>query len=267
MWGRVLKRFISTATVKRQMINNNIAELILSDPSTKNAIGYDIAQALENNIQALKKETEVGCVIIRSDSPEYFCSGGNIKERAKMTQDEVDAFTSRIRSLLKEIELLPMPTIALLSGGVLGNGFEISLAADMRVLSKETTMRLPQCRIGSIPGLGGITRLTKLIGIARAKELVFCGKKIDSATALSLGIANAVEDTYELARERCIKIGKEILKGSGLAVREAKQVFLKINDNLEWEGYEAEGYRRMIKNKERQEALNRFVEKKAPKML
>ena len=262
---RSLRRYISIATVKRQIIDTDIAELILSDPASRNAMGYDLTAAFEEHIRKLNTEPNISCVIIRSDSPKYFCSGGNLKERAKMTKGEVTLFTDRMRELIRSVERLPMPTIGLLGGNVVGGGCELALATDMRILAKGTNISLPQCRLGIVPGMGGITRLTKLVGPGRAKEIIFTGGKIDCMTALQFGIANGVEDTYDKARERCIKIAKDISKGSKVAIREAKQVFLKIAKNFETEKFEIEAYKRMIENTERQEALNKFVQKKSNK--
>ncbi len=257
-----VKRLFASSLLRSVVQPNHQLELIMSDHSTRNAQGYELTSAFEEQIAFIKQSPDIRSVLLRSDNRDYFCSGGNLRERAKMSHAEVDTFTSRLRNLYKSLESLPVPTIALISGFVMGGGLELALSTDMRVAVRGGQFSLPQCRIGSIPGLGGIRRLRRIVGESKAKEMVFTGEKVDAVTAHRFGLVNDVCDTYDQAYARCAKLGEDIASCSRMSIAEAKKVFVVLGQDVEGETMETDAYRRLILNSEREAAIKKFVSRK-----
>ncbi len=125
--------------------------------------------------------------------------------------------------MLTRLERLELPTIALLHGHCLGLAFELALACDLRVAAEGTALGLPETLLGMIPDVGGTTRLTRLVGPARAKELIFTGRRVDAVTAERWGIVNAIVPGDEL-QAKGDALAAEIAAAAPLAVGMAKRV-------------------------------------------
>ena len=121
-----------------------------------------------------------------------------------MTPDEAEEFVHLLRSTMDRFSKLPMPTICSVEGIAVGGGLEMALAADMRIAGRDAVFGLPETSLAIIPGAGGTQRLPRLIGEARAKELIFTARKINAETALTYGLINYMVDSgtaYEKAIE------------------------------------------------------------------
>jgi methylglutaconyl-CoA hydratase len=141
-------------------------------------------------------------LIIHSSKPGSFCAGADLKERRGMSDEDITIFLDELNDLCRKIETLRMPTIAAIDGPALGGGLEIALACDIRVAGHAVDkIGLPECRMGIIPGAGGTQRLPRLIGVPRAKELIFTGRILDSNIALVYGVWSYLVLTRYLADE------------------------------------------------------------------
>jgi len=138
-------------------------------------------------------------------------------------QQRMRAITDEFQSVLTRLERLELPTIALLHGHCLGLALELALACDLRLAAEGTLLGLPETLLGMIPDVGGTTRLTRLVGPARAKELIFTGRRIDATTAERWGFVNAVVAPDELSA-RGEALAAEIATAAPLAVGMAKRV-------------------------------------------
>jgi len=133
------------------------------------------------------------------------------------------SITDEFQGILNRLERLELPTLALLHGHCLGLAFELALACDLRLAAEGTSLGLPETRLGIIPDVGGTTRLTRLVGPGRAKELIFTGRRIDAPLAEQWGIVNHVVPRETLL-ERAEELAAEIVQSAPLAVGMAKRV-------------------------------------------
>uniref|UniRef100_A0A914ENK0 Enoyl-CoA hydratase n=1 Tax=Acrobeloides nanus TaxID=290746 RepID=A0A914ENK0_9BILA len=215
-------------------------------------------------IDELKFDKHVRAVIIKSDVPGAFCSGADLKERREMPVEEVPKFVYGLRQLTNDIASLPFPVIAAIEGFALGGGLELALACDIRVANKDAKMGLTETKLAIIPGAGGTQRLTRAVGLSRAKELIFTGRMIAGEEAARIGlVSHAVEKD---AFGKALEIGKEILKTGPIAVRLAKIAVdqgaqMDINSALT---VEQQCYAQVIPTQDRVEALKAFAEKRSP---
>ncbi|XP_070537687.1 methylglutaconyl-CoA hydratase, mitochondrial-like [Ptychodera flava] len=246
-----------------------IAVLGLNRPKTRNAISKKMAIMFHDALQTLKFDKSVRSVIIRSTSPGMFCSGADLKERAKMKPNEVGPFVASVRGLLANLENLPMPVIAAIDGLAYGGGLEMALACDIRVASAEAKMALTETKLAIIPGGGGTQRLPRAIGVSLAKEMIFTGKVIDGVEAQRIGLVNyAVEQNEDgdAAYQKAVDVAKAICPNGPIGVKMAK---IAINKGKEVDlqsglAIEEACYAQVIPTKDRLIALKAFAEKKKP---
>lgn len=164
---------------------------------------------------------EVPAVVL-TGAGKAFIAGADVKEMAGMSPEQASGFSARGNQLMNEIERLPVPVIAAVNGYALGGGFEIALAADFMYIAAGATLGLPEVTLGIIPGFGGMRRLCRRIGTARAKELVYTGRLVTAEEAFQLGIANRLaspEALLDQALQTAVLIGN----AAPLALRAAKR--------------------------------------------
>ena len=165
-------------------------------------------------MDALKSDKKVRTIIVRSEVPGIFCAGADLKERAKMSSNEVGPFVSKIRAMINEIANLPVPTIAAIDGLALGGGLELALACDIRVAASSAKMGLVETKLAIIPGGGGTQRLPRAIGMSLAKELIFSARVLDGQEAKSVGlISHVLEQNQEgdAAYRKALDLAREFL--------------------------------------------------------
>jgi methylglutaconyl-CoA hydratase len=117
---------------------------------------------------------------LRSSTPGMFCAGADLKERKTMNEDEVKKFVRKLRSTFSMLEQMECPTISVVDGPALGGGCELALCSDLRVSTEQVLYGLPETGLAIIPGAGGTQRLSRLIGVSRAKELIFTGDRLNA---------------------------------------------------------------------------------------
>lgn len=144
-----------------------------------------------------------------------------------MTQLESVNFVKTLRRLFHEFSQIHCPTIALLDGATLGGGLELALSCDIRIATESTIIGLPETSLAIIPGAGGTQTLSRIVGEAVAKELIFTAERIQPQRALQLGILNYVEADYESAHKKSLEIAKKICANGPIGVRMAKVAISK----------------------------------------
>ena len=154
----------------------------MNRPRQRNAISKLFVDQFKEAIDASINDAR--CIILTSSEPGMFCAGADLKERKEMSADEVVSFKRKMVATFNEFEALPCPTISVMDGPALGGGCELSLCSDLRVCTKQSIMGLPETGLAIIPGAGGTQRLPRLIGVSKAKELIFTGRRINSEEAL-----------------------------------------------------------------------------------
>lgn len=257
-------RFVSESLVLRSD-SNGVARLTLNRPNSANALSLGVLYGLHEHLTDLQFATSVRVVIITGAGEKAFCAGADLKERKGMDERQVRQTVSLIGSVVNQVAALPIPVIAAVNGAAFGGGTELALAADIRIASEGAQMGLTETSLAIIPGAGGTQRLSRLIGVARAKELIYTARRIDAATALQFGLVNHVVPVGQLL-ETADKLAAEIAKNGPVAVRQAKfaidaGLFVDLHTGL---AIEQKAYEVVIPTTDRMEGLLAFAEKRPP---
>lgn len=202
--------------------DNGIAVIGLNRPAACNAFGRTLVDQLSNAISSVRADTKLRVLIIRSLVPKVFCSGADLRERSKMDNSEVLKFVSSLRSIMCNVESLPTPVISAIDGVALGGGLELALATDIRVAVSEAKMGLVETKLAIIPGAGGTQRLPRLVGPAKAKELIYTARIFDGEDAMKIGLINQVvpqNKDGDAAYQSALSIAREILPNGPIGVK------------------------------------------------
>ncbi|OBZ82211.1 Methylglutaconyl-CoA hydratase, mitochondrial [Choanephora cucurbitarum] len=260
-------RTISTQPSKEaylEHVEGGISVLNLNRPSSRNALSVNLVSEFRQALSNVRFSNESRVLIVRSSTPGAFCSGADLKERANMTPAQVNQFLYSLRQAYRELETLPIPTIAAIDGPAFGGGLEMALSCDLRVAGPDAKMGLTETKLAIIPGAGGTQRLPRLIGIPKAKELIFTGQIMNSVTAKEYGVVNHV--SQDSAFEKAMEIAQSILPQGPIAIRMAKMAIdrgahLDMDSGLE---VEQSYYAQVIPTEDRLEGLKAFKEKRKP---
>jgi len=178
-----------------------IAIIQLNRPEKKNSLNFELRQELRTALREIDGDNTLKGVIV-TGGEEIFCSGADITEIQGTTSAESSYRHAReFQILFDQIESLHQPVIAAVSGYALGGGFELTLACDFRIACEGAQFALPEIRIGLFPAGGGTQRLPRLIGVAKAKEIIFTGDPITAEEALSIGLVMKVVPKDRLMEE------------------------------------------------------------------
>lgn len=246
-------------------VNDHIGYIQLNRPDVLNCFDLETLNALGDTVDAIHTDKNVRVVIITGAGEKAFSAGADLKERKTLTDEEVRRNVKKIRDVFSAIDALPQPTIAAINGYALGGGLELALACDFRIAVTDTKLGLPETSMAIIPGAGGTQRLSRLIGEARALELVLTAAKLTSREALECGLLTKIVQSDKLM-ETCEDFAGKILKNGPVAVQQAKYAIKNgMNTDLQT-GLEIESkaYELTIPTKDRMEALNAFNEKRQP---
>ncbi|KAL7747745.1 hypothetical protein RI367_006867 [Sorochytrium milnesiophthora] len=251
--------------------DSGIALLSLNRPAAKNALSKNLLSEFRECIEELRFSSTTRVTILRSQVDRVFCAGADLKERVNMTPAEVARFVTMLRQSFSELETLPMPTIAAIDGAALGGGLEMALCCDLRVAGPGAKIGLPETKLAIIPGAaraGGTQRLPRLIGVAKAKELVFTARVLSSTQAQEYGVVNyaATDESATPAVARALTLAREMLPQGPVAMRMAKLAIdrgaqLDLASGL---AFEQTCYAQVIPTQDRIEGLRAFAEKRTP---
>lgn len=244
---------------------NGIVTLTLNRPESANALSRDLLLELQEHLQDMQSRSDVRVVILTAAGDKVFCAGADLKERRGMSADEVHQAVHLIRGTINAVSLLPQPVIAAVGGSAFGGGTELALACDLRIAASHVKFGLTETSLAIIPGAGGTQRLPRLVGIAKAKELIYTARRIDAQTAHSIGLVNEVVDATELM-VRTNEVAAEIAANGPVAVRQAKLAIDRGADVDLATGLQIESlaYEVVIPTEDRMEGLAAFAEKRKP---
>ena len=197
-----------------------ILTLTLNRPEALNALNGQVLDDLDAVLDAVDLDT-VRCLILTGGGDRAFAAGADIAAMANMTPEEAAAFSRRGNEVFRRIETFPLPTVAAVNGYALGGGCELAMACDIRLCSENAVFGQPEVTLGITPGFGGTQRLMRLVGMGKAKELIFSARTVKAAEALSMGLVNAVYPPEELL-PAARKLGERIARNAPIAVRACK---------------------------------------------
>jgi 3-hydroxypropionyl-coenzyme A dehydratase len=269
-----------------------IALLRINRPEALNAMNIDVISELSRTVDIVGADESIKVVIITGTGEKSFCAGADISYMVNIDPITAEKYASSAQSVLNKIERLEKPVIAAVNGYALGGGCELAMVCDIRIASSNAKMGQPEVTIGIPPGWGGTQRLMRLVGPAKAKELVFTGKMISAEEALQLGLVNRVisltsddnlppeapKDNRDKEKERttqiakilnnklmveCDNLAKQIAKNSFNAVKVSKMLINRgmdadLNTGLRLEIY---GWSLCFAHEDRQKMMSEFLNK------
>ncbi|KAI8334189.1 hypothetical protein BC941DRAFT_432333 [Chlamydoabsidia padenii] len=246
--------------------HQGISVLKLNRPVARNALSVKLVQEIRDALAEIRFASNNSRVlIVESMVDGVFCAGADLKERVNMTPNQVTEFLYNLRQAFRELETLPIPTIAALDGMAVGGGMEMALSCDMRVAGPKAKMGLVETKLAILPGAGGTQRLSRLIGTSKAKELIFTASILDAKEAHHYGIVNHAKDGMT-GFDQAVELGRRILPNGPIGVKLAKLAVdrgahLDMDSGLE---VEQSYYGQVIHTKDRMEGLLAFKEKRKP---
>ena len=249
-------------------VRDRVAVVTLNRPDRMNTLGStmkpDLARAF---FELARNDDQVRAVLIPGRGDKAFCAGADIKERATDVVRGTEYFVRQkaTHELFRNIEEFEKPVIAAINGVALGGGLEIALCCDLRIAASHARFGLPEIKLGVIPAAGGTQRLPRLVGEARAKELILTADLVDAETALRYGLVSRVVPQAELMTA-ALELSQRIAQHPPLAVRFAKRAINRgmqtdLDSGLEYERYAAA---MIVDSEDRIEGMRAFVEKREP---
>ena len=164
----------------------------INRPEVHNAINFDLVTELKREIDLCETNEKICAVILTGEGLNSFSAGGDLNNVIKMSPNEAIQYANHVHELLNLIEGLAKPVLAAINGFALGGGCQIALACDLRIASINAKIGQPEVKIGISPGWGGTQRLSRIVGISKAKELIYTGKIIDADEAYRIKLVNKV---------------------------------------------------------------------------
>jgi enoyl-CoA hydratase len=178
-----------------------IATITIDRPKALNALNYQVIEELGECLDTIEKTKDLRCLIITGAGDKAFIAGADIRELETLTPEKAQDFAMKGQRLFRRLEVLEIPVIAAVNGYALGGGCELAISCDFIYASTNAVFGLPEVKLGLMPGFGGTQRLTRFVGLARAKELMYTAKQIKAEEAKNLGLVNTVTAPENLLEE------------------------------------------------------------------
>ncbi|MFX3673829.1 MAG: enoyl-CoA hydratase-related protein [Paenisporosarcina sp.] len=245
--------------------NGNLAIITLNRPESMNAFNYEMLRELGQVAESIRINPDIRVVIFTGAGDKAFSVGADLKERKTLTEQQVKRNIYKIGEVFSTIENLPQPTIAMMNGYAFGGGMELALACDFRIGTDDIVLGLTETSLAIIPGAGGTQRLPRLIGEAKAMELILTARRLKADEAHTYGIltkvvsrGNLLDETGKFA-DMMLANGPIALQQAKFAIKHGMNADLQTGLNIERKAYEI-----TIPTEDRVEALIAFGEKRKP---
>jgi enoyl-CoA hydratase/carnithine racemase len=242
------------------------AWITLNRPDARNALSRDVNLQLQELATSLEDRDEVRAIVITGTGDKVFCAGADLKERRGVSAAETGPYINAIAGAIGCWAESRKPTICAMNGSAYGGGLELALACDFRVLVEGAELGLTEVKLGIMPGAGGTQRLPRLIGEARAKEMILLGRRVPAARALEIGLVHQVVPRAGLIAAVDALLA-ELATCAPLSLRCAKAAIERgygkpIDEAL---GIERECYDATLFSEDRDEGLAAFAEGRPPR--
>ncbi len=269
----------------------DVAVIKINRPEALNALNLDVILELSRIIDIIGVDDGIKAVIITGAGERSFCAGADISYMVNISTITAEKYATTAQEVLNKIERLEKPVIAAVNGFALGGGCELAMVCDIRIASSNAVLGQPEVTIGIPPGWGGTQRLLRLVGPAKAKELIFTGKTLTAEEAQNIGLVNKVvalgegdvlppetQDDIPKSKERsmqisrilnkklmedCLTLAKQITRNSFIAVKTSKMLINKgmdadISTGLRLEIY---GWALCFAHEDREKMMSAFLNK------
>ncbi len=230
-----------------------------------NLVTVELTKVLDATLAGIEADRDVRCVIVTGTGDRAFCAGSDVKEFESLRGRVGEGKLLLEKAVYRRLARVGVPTIAAIQADALGGGLELALCCDLRVADERAKLGLPEVRLGVMPGSGGTQRLPRIVGPARAKEMILLGELLDADRALEIGLVNRVAAAgaaMDVARE----MAETIASRGPIAVREAKRAIDIAGDTPLDEGFAAEmdASERIFASQDMLEGARAFFEKRPP---
>lgn len=242
--------------------SDGICTVKINRPEKLNAMNIDVAKELVKEFETLNIDDSVKVIILTGEGEKAFSAGADIEYMSKISPDESVEYAKLGQLLTETVESVKQPTIAAINGFALGGGCELAMSCDIRIAADTAKLGQPEVTIGIPPGWGGTQRMLRIVGIAKAKELVYTGKMVKAEEAKEIGLVNQVVPLDSLMEETT-KMAKKIASNSAMGVQMSKVAINKgRNADLDTGlGVELLAWRNCFTHSDREQRMKDFVEK------
>ena len=244
-------------TLKKE---GRVAVISIERPEALNALSRQIIDEIEALVETVEEDGEIGSIVFYSEK--NFAAGADIKAMMDLSVEEAKEFSFvRVMSKIRKLEI---PTIAAIEGYALGGGLELALTCDLRLAAETAKMGFPEINLGIMPGAGGTIAAPRLIGAAKAKELIFTGRTVSAEEAVQMGLIN-YSVSVDSVREEALRLAKRLAEKAPVAMRMAKESIdrgLQAGSMDEGLEIELELWSRLFATEDQKEGMAAFVEKR-----
>ena len=242
--------------------SDGICVIKINRPDKLNAMNIEVAKELISTFEALDKDESVKVIILTGEGDKAFSAGADIEYMSKITPDESVEYAKLGQLVTSTVELVKQPTIAAVNGFALGGGCELAMSCDIRIAADTARLGQPEVTIGIPPGWGGTQRLMRIVGIAKAKEMVYTGKMVKAEEAKEIGLVNQVVPLASLMDET-MKMAQKIAGNSAMGVQMSKIAINKgRNADLDTGlGIELLAWRNCFTHPDREQRMTDFLNK------
>jgi enoyl-CoA hydratase/3-hydroxyacyl-CoA dehydrogenase len=254
-------RYETILTEKR----GGVLWISLNRPHRMNACNLELVEEMSAALDEAEADREVRCVVLRGEGERAFSVGADLTIFVGLDPEMAIAISRKGQRLMDKIEASSKPVIAAIHGFCLGGGLEMAMACDFRVAEESAQFGSPEINLGIIPGWGGTQRLSKFVGLAKAKEMVFLGDRVDAGEAQRLGLVHKVVPVGKL-QEEAEALAERLAAGPPVALRVAKKAMnfgtqLPLEEGL---NMEAESFGVLANTEDIVEGISAFFEKRKP---
>jgi methylglutaconyl-CoA hydratase len=250
----------------RSELRGSVAVWIIDRPDRVNSLSRETLLAFGKLAREAATDARVKAIVITGAGDKAFCAGADLKERQSMNENDIRVQVELYRSELGPLDRSPKPVVAAINGVALGGGLELALVCDLRVAAAHAVLGLPETSLGIIPGAGGTQRLPRIVGEARAKEMILLNRRLTADEALAWGLVNRVTIAGKNVLEDTLEWIAPIANGAPLAQAAALEAIDRSFDTTLELGMELEkvSYDKVLVSEDRREALAAFAEKRKP---
>lgn len=243
-------------------VDGHVGMITINRPKALNALNEEVLKDIEAAFDAVDL-SEIRAIIVTGAGEKSFVAGADIAAMSTMTKEQGEAFGKFGNDIFRKIETFPVPVIAAVNGFALGGGNELAMSCDIRICSDNALFGQPEVGLGITPGFGGTQRLARIIGVGKAKEMVYSARNIKADEAYRLGLVNAVYTQEELM-PAAMKLASTIAKNAPIAVRNSKKA---MNDGLQVDMDQAivieeKAFGDCFETEDQREGMTAFLEKR-----